>query len=276
MHSKNKLCDALREALSQFSKPRAFVVALSGGTDSSVLLHALTQLRDSLATPVKAIHVNHNLQSDAPRWAEDCKEICERWNVPFESLKVAVDLGRDSLEAAAREARYAGLASALEPGEILLTAHHRSDQAETLLLRLLRGTGVHGLKGIPRIRPLGKGHVARPLLNLSKSDILSYADAFKLKSCQDPSNADTTLDRNYLRHTVLPLLESRWPGYEQTLTRTAQLAAESAARAGWDSLTSARPRMSWRPEKLRKTASARSPLALSLTSSEDKDKESST
>lgn len=229
MRSKSKLCGALREALSQLSEPQAFVVAFSGGADSSVLLHALTRLRDRLPAPVRALHVNHNLHPDAARWAEECEQICTQWDVPFESLTVSVDPGRDSLEAAAREARYAAFATALGRGEILLTAHHRSDQAETLLLRLLRGTGVHGLKGIPGSRPLGQGFVARPFLNVGKTEILSYAHDFGLSVNEDPSNTDTTLDRNYLRHTVLPLLASRWPGYERTLARTAQLAAESAA-----------------------------------------------
>lgn len=228
MHSKNSLHAALCQALSRLPKSRAFVVALSGGTDSSVLLHALTQLRDSLPAPVRALHVNHNLQRNSAQWAENCAKLCQRWNVPYESVELAIDLRGESVEAAAREARYAAFAKALNAHETLLTAHHRGDQAETLLLRLLRGTGIHGLKGIPRYRPLGSGSVARPLLDVGKRDILSYAESSGLVANEDPSNADTAMDRNYLRHNVLPLLEARWPGYEQTLARTANLAAESA------------------------------------------------
>lgn len=227
MPSKSNLPSALAQALDQFPQPSAYVVAFSGGTDSSVLLHALAGLRDRLASPVRAIHVNHALQRDADGWAERCGQVCAQLSVPFECFTVKVGHAAHGVEAAAREARYDAFAQALADREFLLTAHHRSDQAETLLLRLMRGTGVRGLSGIPRIRPLGVGSVARPLLDIPKTDLVDYAADHGIEAEEDPSNSDVSMDRNYLRHTIMPLLNARWPGYTQTLVRMAALAGES-------------------------------------------------
>ncbi|MEQ8517225.1 MAG: tRNA lysidine(34) synthetase TilS, partial [Chromatocurvus sp.] len=132
---------------------------------------------------------------------------------------VSVTSGGRGLEAAARGARYAAFRDALRPGGSLLLAHHQDDQVETFFLRLMRGAGAHGLAGMPAERALGGGRLLRPLLALSRDSLRAYVAEATLDWIEDPSNADTRHDRNYLRHSVLPLLEQRWPGYRAPVTR---------------------------------------------------------
>jgi tRNA(Ile)-lysidine synthase len=143
--------------------------------------------------------------------------------VPFDSGRVALETtGGQSIEAAARDARYAMLAGLMEPGELLLTAHHRDDQLETVMLRLLRGSGVRGLRGIAPYRPFGPGGLARPMLELSKDELRHSADLWGLNWIEDPSNPDLRFDRNYLRSEVLPQLRRRWPSAAVTVSRAAR------------------------------------------------------
>lgn len=203
-----------------------WVVALSGGLDSSVLLHGLAMLaRTHTLPPLRALHVAHGLQAAAAEWPDHCAQLCRDLQVPYQALSVKVMAG-PSLEQAAREARYQALAAQLAPGEVLLTGQHRDDQAETLLLRLLRGAGVRGAAAMPMARPLGQGSLARPLLHLSREALLAYAQAADLTWVEDPSNADRTFDRNYLRHEVVPRLQQRWPGVMANLARSAGHFAE--------------------------------------------------
>lgn len=207
----------------------AYRVAFSGGPDSHALLHALAETRRELSAPVSAIHVNHRMQAGADAWAEHCRAVCDALQVPFTLLRVPEMPPADAGETWARDRRYRLIEEVLASGECLLTAHHQDDQAETVLLRLLRGTGVDGLAGIPRTRPLGKGWIGRPLLDLPKASLAAYAEANGLYSIDDPSNRDCCADRNLLRHKVLPLLTRRWPAAAATIARTGDLAGEAGA-----------------------------------------------
>ena len=201
-------------------------VAYSGGCDSTALLHAATA---GLDHPVRAVHINHGLHPDAASWAAHCDALGKRLGVPTQIIAVDVDRhAGDGLEAAARAARYAAFAECLEQGEWLLTAHHRDDQLETVLLRLLRGAGPSGLAGIPRWAPFAAGYVLRPWLDRRRTELRDYVRRHDLPWLDDPSNQDASLDRNYLRREVLPLIEARWPAAAVTTARAAALCAETA------------------------------------------------
>ena len=202
-------------------------IALSGGLDSTVLLHQLATLaRTETLPPLHAIHVHHGLQAAADAWPQHCQQLCDSLGVPLTVVHVQVTPGA-SLEAAAREARYRAFDQAVGPGEVLLTGQHRDDQAETLLFRLLRGTGVRGLAGMAAERALGQGWLLRPLLDVSRAQLEQYANSHRLAWVEDPSNADTRFSRNYLRNDVLPVIARRWPQFAQTFARTASHLAEA-------------------------------------------------
>jgi tRNA(Ile)-lysidine synthase len=206
-------------------------VALSGGRDSSVLLHALAGLRERAPWKLRAVHVNHGLQAAADGWARHCEQFCADLAVPLRLHQVVTrrDAGR-GLEAAARDARYAALGADLAAGEWLLTAHHEDDQLETVLLHLLRGSGVNGLAGIPAASSFAEGRLYRPLLGVSAASIQSYAQAHALSWIDDPMNGDLALDRNYLRALVIPALRMRWPAAARAAGRSAGLAGEAASQ----------------------------------------------
>lgn len=198
-------------------------VAWSGGLDSTVLLHLLSVYRQHrpLAPPLLAIHVNHQLQPDAAGWAAHCCELARTLGVPLRNLTVSVNSTGAGLEADARHARYPALEAGMAPGEVVLFAHHRDDQAETVLLRLLRGSGLAGLQGMPRQRAMGRGTLLRPLLPWGRAELEAYARRHRLTWVEDPSNVDPRQDRNFLRQQVLPLLASRWPDSVASLVRAA-------------------------------------------------------
>jgi tRNA(Ile)-lysidine synthase len=210
--------------------PRRYVVAFSGGLDSTVLLHALATSAAQHKAGLLAVHVNHGLQPAADEWVEHCRAVAADLQVEFRVERVAVDLaaGR-GLEAAAREARYGTLRSLLETDDWLLSAHHQNDQAETLLLNLLRGGGPAGLAGISDIRRFGAGWLARPLLSFSRSELLAYAELHELSWIDDPSNTDQGRDRNFLRHEILPRLTARWPDAVACLQRSGRIAGDAAS-----------------------------------------------
>lgn len=214
----------------QFPVPRRYCVAFSGGVDSHVLLHALVQLRDRLpSSQLHAIHINHGIHPDAGQWARHCSLVCQDLNVSFETH--GVDVSRQaghSLEASAREARYAAFAHTLRDSDMLLLAHHQDDQAETLLLQLIRGSGVKGLAAMPALTRFAQGWLGRPLLRHTRAQLHQYAVEAHLPWIEDPSNMDTAFDRNFLRHTVLPMLHQRWPALDATLARAAQHQADAA------------------------------------------------
>lgn len=201
-------------------------VALSGGADSTALLAALAQLRRRCRFVLRALHVNHGLHPQAADWARHARQLGRRLRVPTRVLRVRVP--RDgSLEAAARDARYAALAGALHDDECLLTAHHLEDQLETVLLQLLRGAGVPGLAAMPERAALGGVPLLRPLLPVPRPLLLAWLHARGLSWVEDPSNTDERFDRNYLRQRIVPLLLARWPAAAQTARRSAAHLAEA-------------------------------------------------
>ena len=206
-------------------------VAFSGGVDSTVLLHALVQAcSEAPVMPLRAIHVNHQIHSQAGQWAEHCCAVCAGLQIPLDVHRVAVDLSSGvGPEAAARQARYDLLREQVRPGEVLVTAQHQQDQLETLLLQLLRGAGVAGLAAMPMQTAFGNGLLLRPLLEITSAEIGAYAKELDLDWVDDLSNRDTNLDRNYLRHEVLPLLEARWPAAAATVARSARHCAEASS-----------------------------------------------
>jgi len=202
---------------------RHYWVALSGGLDSTVLLHAMLQLREKYGIHFSAVHVNHQLHKDAELWTRACQTLCDNWNIPLISKNVSVNHRRgDSLEAVARDARYQAMSELILQNDVLLTAHHADDQAETLLLRMLRGSGTTGLSSIPRVRSFVQGWLIRPLLDFNRQELKDYAIAQQLTWLEDPSNEDVGFDRNFIRHEVIPLLKGRWPALTKTFSRVAR------------------------------------------------------
>jgi tRNA(Ile)-lysidine synthase len=202
------------------------LVGYSGGLDSTVLLHLLA--RQLPPGRLRALHVHHGLHADADAWARHCEDTCAELGMALDVVRVQVvrDAGT-GLEAAARDARHAAFADALREGEVLALAHHRDDQAETFLLRALRASGVDGLAAMRGWRPYAEGFLWRPLLVQPRALLLEWARQQGLRWIEDASNADTDLDRNFLRQRVLPLLRERWPHVDAMFARSAALAAET-------------------------------------------------
>jgi tRNA(Ile)-lysidine synthase len=220
------LAEYLAELENIAGRPARYVIAFSGGLDSTVLAHALAQCSD---VPVLAIHIDHALQTDSANWSEHCAQIAAALEIEFLSLSVNVQLeSGKGPEASARDARYAALHAELNAGDWLLSAHHREDQAETLLLNLIRGSGPAGVAGIGNIRRFGAGWLVRPMLNVDRADILQHASDQGLQWIEDPSNTDRRFDRNFLRHEVLPRLKERWPDIATRLQRSAGHAGEAS------------------------------------------------
>ena len=208
--------------------PAPVLVGFSGGLDSTVLLHWLAHSPAQRAAGLRAVHVHHGLQAEADAWADHCTHLCQQWGIALQVVHVAV--ARESgqgLEAAARQARRESFASLLNHGEHLALAHHRDDQAETFLMRALRGSGVDGLAAMKAHAPFAAGTVWRPLLQVPRAALLAYARAQGLAWIEDPSNASDDADRNFLRLHVLPLLQSRWPQADAAFARSATLCAQS-------------------------------------------------
>ncbi|HET7308124.1 MAG TPA: tRNA lysidine(34) synthetase TilS [Gammaproteobacteria bacterium] len=220
--------ERLLDALGDKSAATGFVVAFSGGRDSSVLLHALATLRGRLPAPLRAMHINHGLHADAAAWERHCQAFAVALHSDYISRTVVID-SADSrgLEAAARAARYAALGPELRPGEWLLTAHHADDQLETVLLQLLRGGGPAGIAAMPARAPFGAGFLVRPLLEFDRQTLAAYAEANVLNCVDDPGNIDPQRDRNYLRHEIVPRLKQRWPSATITIGRAARHAAQA-------------------------------------------------
>ena len=217
----------LKNNLTQFLDAKVFWIAYSGGCDSHVLLHALVALRPQLTCDIKAIHINHGLSPLANAWEEHCRHTCEKLAVPYSAISVNAKQAKASPEEAARHARYAEWRKLLNKDEVLLLAHHQDDQAETVLIQLLRGAGVKGLAAMPRQQKFAQGLLCRPMLSFMREEIYSYGVEHGLNWIDDPSNFDTDFDRNFLRHEVVPLLETRWPSLKKTLSRTASHQGEA-------------------------------------------------
>lgn len=194
-------------------------VALSGGLDSVALLHVARRLLEH----VTAVHVDHGLSPNSSKWAEFCRHLCAEWNVPLVVRKVVVPLGTAAgIEASARKVRH-DVFAALDADWVLL-GHHRGDRAETTLFNLLRGAGLRGMAAMPE----RNGRLLRPFLGVGREEIHAYVDKHRLRWVEDESNADTRYSRNFLRHSVLPLLKRRFPAAEIRLTAAARRLQEAA------------------------------------------------
>lgn len=209
--------------------PRALLVGFSGGRDSTALLHRLVAWAADERRALRAVHVDHALHGDSAAWAAHCVATAEAFGVPCALHRVAVRRGRGGLEDAARRARYAAFAAERRADECLVLAHHRDDQAETLLLALLRGSGERGLSAMRPYTDDARGPIWRPLLDTARADIDRYARAHALRWIDDPSNADPRLARNALRHGVLPLLRRHWPAVDAALAHSARHLADADA-----------------------------------------------
>ncbi len=200
---------------------RRLAVAYSGGLDSTVLLHAAVRA----APPVTAVHVNHGLHPDADHWQAHCEATCRTHGIELLSRRVEVAAG--NVEAEARRSRHQAFDALLDTGDLLLLAHHQDDQAETVLMRLAQGRGAAAM---PRTRRLPGGAVLlRPFLSLPKRGLRAAAEELGVDWMEDPSNADTAFDRNFLRHEVLPRLTERWPGLNAALARAGKAQADTEA-----------------------------------------------
>lgn len=209
-----------------------WVVAFSGGLDSSVLLHlcACFLAGRGDAPQLVALHVNHTVDESAADWELHCARVCTALGVTFVARRAQLpgDISGAASEDVLRVARYREFEAFCLGTDLLLLAHHRDDQAETVLLRLLRGAGPAGLGGMPRTRVLGRTLLCRPLLALPRAGLLGYALEQGIEWVEDPSNALSGYDRSYLRTAIIPLLEQRWPGARARMARAAAHCAEAA------------------------------------------------
>ncbi len=227
-------------------------VAFSGGVDSTVLLHLAVMLRNQgVLDSVEALHIHHGLSVQADRWVTHCRHICELWDVAVQIVEVDVSANSgEGLEQAARKARYEIFENNLDENDCLLQGHHSNDQAETLLLRLFRGTGLEGLGGIPEFRSLGRGCLVRPLLDCSREDIEAYALRYQLEHIEDDSNIDERFSRNFLRHSLIPAIEQRWPGASSRIAELSKEITDVNARQSLNVITAMNRCIAKRPEWL--------------------------
>ncbi len=207
------------------------LLALSGGLDSSVLLHLLANVKSCLGIELSAMHVHHGLSPNADAWATSCVEQCEQLNVDLQVVYVQVEKNSNlGLEAAARRLRYEALFNAVvadAPPDFIVTAHHQDDQAETFILQLMRGAGVKGLASMAAIDPIR--HLLRPLLGITRQQLYDYAKIHTIAWCDDESNENTYFERNFVRHELMPMMAERIPAISPVLARTASHMAEANA-----------------------------------------------
>ena len=223
--------NTLDQALTGAKKYKNIVVGFSGGIDSSALLHSVCLLarKGLLESNIKAIHVNHGQNDSCQMWELFCKRICSAYDVHLEVKTLELSSKQSGLysEGFLRKERYRAFESALDKDSVLLLAHHRDDQIETLLLRLNRGAGMRGLSGISESRSLGEGSICRPFLNFDRNSIIEFAKEEGLQWIEDSSNSEICIDRNFIRSEVLPKIESRWPNYRESWFKSLTLINEA-------------------------------------------------
>lgn len=203
-------------------------VAYSGGMDSHVLLHLLATHRNQFSQTIKVVHVDHQLQSQSADWVVHCQQISNDLQLPFHGLTVNVtNIPQSGLESAARTARYQAINQLIGHDAVLLTGQHLQDQAETLMLQLLRGAGNRGLGAMKAVTTWQQMTIIRPFLGVSRQALSEYATTHQLKWIDDPSNQDSEINRNFLRHHIWPVLQQRWPAINQNLARSAENLQES-------------------------------------------------
>jgi tRNA(Ile)-lysidine synthase len=229
-HPAGDVAERLQTHLKSLLQPivqsdKTLLLAFSGGLDSRVLLELLALARRDLYFDLRAVHVHHGLSPNADDWASFCRVTCASLNVPLQVVHVQVPLNSGlGLEAAARNARYEALMK--EPADYILLAQHQDDQAETLLLQLMRGAGPKGLSGMAKQDESRR--LLRPLLDIARTELVAFAQQRSLQWIEDESNHDVGYDRNYCRHQVLPVLEQRFPAAKHTLARSAAHIAEAS------------------------------------------------
>ena len=220
--------DIVLEILLGLPRSGPYYVAYSGGLDSHVLLHSLWSVKSQLSVDIHALHVNHGISDSADSWAVHCRKICNSLGISFTLLKLNKSCpDGESMEAWARRLRYQFMANEMHAKSVLLTAHHLDDQAETLLLQMIRGAGVKGLAAMPMLKKENEVWHARPFLNTCRRQLLDYAREHDLQWIEDESNINIAHDRNFLRREILPTLRQRWPAISETLTRVAAHQADA-------------------------------------------------
>lgn len=228
------LCAAVRDRLDALPKSDRFAVGLSGGPDSAALAICCATVAKQHQLSLHLFHVHHGLHALADQWMAKAADLAERLGLTLTTQKVTVDLATGlGIEAAARQARHNALLE-MSRGhgvQTLMVAHHMQDQAETVLLRLLRGAGVMGLGAMKPVTAQADVMLVRPWLNIDRAQILAllaeYSALTGWQPVDDPSNRDEALGRGALRERVIPALEGRWPAWHRTLSRHAQQAAEA-------------------------------------------------
>lgn len=198
---------------------RSCYIAYSGGVDSQVLLHLSAKY---IKSKVTALHVNHGISNNANKWTSFCEAEAKRLDANFKVSYFKLKNQNSNLEEIAREKRHGFFKENIGQDEVLFTGHHLDDQAETFMLRLMRGSGVDGLSSMSSIRQYEKGFLMRPLLEVSKEEIKDYALKNDIKWVEDESNASSDYDRNFLRNEVLPLLKTRWKEASRAISRSAK------------------------------------------------------
>ena len=194
-------------------------VGYSGGPDSTALLHLLCS---NDISNIEAIHINHNLSSNSAKWEDHCKQTSKKLGIPCHVESVEIKIDGDGLESAARKARYKIFTKYLKEGDQILLGHHSNDVAETFLLRLFRGTGVDGLESLNIKRGVGDGYLVRPLINLSKEEIMMYLRENNISYINDESNDGQEQDRNYIRNNIIPSIEQRWMKASSRISNTSE------------------------------------------------------
>lgn len=240
---------ALQQALTNFSSDQVVAVALSGGTDSVALALVAAHVCAQRAQPLYFFHIHHGLMPEADAWAKHLSELSCALAVPLIVRHVHVDLGQGlGTEASAREARYQALAELAREHQVaaILLAHHQQDQAETVLLRLLRGAGVLGLSAMQEDVERQGLRLLRPWLEIERADLVAIAHDYAHRTgwcaVEDPSNVDPQYKRGAFRTELVPVLEQHWPAWRQTLVRHARQAAdvseilEEVAALDWQTL----------------------------------------
>ncbi len=201
-------------------------VAFSGGLDSSVLLHSLVSIPE-FKERVFAIHVNHGLSPNSKSWIKHCEKFCSVLGVNFIPLSIELENSKTN-ENILRQARYEAFFSCLEKGDVLCTAHHQDDHIETILFRILRGTGIKGLAGIEKYSQIEGIDLIRPLISYSKKDLLDYGNKFNVNWIEDESNEDLSISRNFIRKKVIPNLKNdNWPEYKNSISYLSSKAKEA-------------------------------------------------
>ena len=221
--------EAVIDHLSNITGSKHYLIAYSGGLDSCVLLHLMHKgSQTDTEINLSAIHINHKLSYKSDEWSDFCRVRCDEKNIPYQSVIVNIDNSNgESIEAVARQSRYRALADKLQYKQVLLTAHHEDDQCETVILQLLRGSGMSGIAAMPEVSAFASGLLARPLLQYDRQSIRNYAIEEGISWIEDDSNSDINRDRNFLRHHIVPVLKKRWPSASRTISRSAKHAYES-------------------------------------------------